>query len=69
MVVDEYYHNILSENLLSQVDEEGRELISMKETSDHKIDKSVIRKWEKGIIRTKVQKLLVGGELNKTVPS
>ena len=23
-VVDEYYHNILSENLLSQVDKEGR---------------------------------------------
>ena len=54
---------------MSQVDEEGRELIRMKETSDHKIDKSVIRKREKGIIRTKVQKLLVGGELNKTVPS
>ena len=29
-LVDEYYHNILSENLLSQVDEEGRQSILIK---------------------------------------
>ena len=40
--VDEYYHNILLKNLLSQVDEEGRESILMKEISDHKIEKSTI---------------------------
>ena len=36
-VVDEYYHNILSKNLLSQVDEEVRESIPTKEISDHNI--------------------------------
>ena len=58
-VVDEYYHNLLSEDLLSQVDEEGRESILTKEISDHKIDKSAIREWKKGLITIKVWKLLV----------
>ena len=31
----------------------------MKEISDHKIDKSVIREWKKGLIPTKVWKLPV----------
>ena len=57
-VVDEYYHNVLSENLLSQVDKEGRESILMKEISDHNIDKYAIREWKKGLITKKVWKLL-----------
>ena len=57
-VVYDYYHNILSENLLSQLDEEERELILTKEISDHKIDKSAIREWIKGNITTKIWKLL-----------
>ena len=58
-VVDEYYRNILSENLFSQVDKEGRESILMKKISDHNIDKSVIREWKKVLITTKGWKLLV----------
>ena len=48
-VMEEYYHNILSESLVSNVDEEGFE----KELPDHKIDKSAIREWRKGLITTK----------------
>ena len=55
----DYYHNILSENQLSNVDEEGFEFSLMKEIADHKIDKSAIRKWRKGLITTKGWKLLV----------
>ena len=44
--MDQYYHNIISENLLSQVDEEGRESMLMKEISDHNIDKSVNHGFE-----------------------
>ena len=58
-VVDEYYHNIISENLLSQVVEEERESILMKEISDHKINKYAIRELKKGLITTKVWNLLV----------
>ena len=58
-LVDEYYHNILWENLLSQVDKEGRESILMKEISDNKIEKSAIRDWKKGVITTKVWAHLV----------
>ena len=57
--MDEYDHNILSEKLMSQVDKEGRESILMKEISDHKIDKSAIRVWKKGLITTNGRKLLV----------
>ena len=42
-LLDEYCHNILLENSLSQVDEYGRELILMNEISYHKINKSAIR--------------------------
>ena len=51
--------NILSEKLLPQVDEEGREFMLIKEISDHNIDKSVIREWKKGLITTKGWKLTV----------
>ena len=54
VVVHEYYHNIILVNLLSQVYEEGRESISMKEIPDHKIEKSAIREWKKGLIFKKV---------------
>ena len=57
-VVYEYYHNILSDKLCSQFDEEGREFILMKEISDHKIEKSSIREWRKGLITTKRWKLV-----------
>ena len=40
-VVDEYYHNILSDNLLSQIDKEGKESILMEEIWDHKIEKFI----------------------------
>ena len=58
-VVDEYYHKILSQKLLSQVDEEGRESIPMKEISDHKIEKSAMRDWKKGLVTTKGWRILV----------
>ena len=55
--MDEYYHNITLENLLSQVDEDGRELILTRGISYHNIDKSVIREWKKDLITKKVWKL------------
>ena len=58
-VVDEYYHNVLLEKLLSQVDKEGRESIPMKEITNNKIDKYAIREWKKGIITKKGWKVLV----------
>ena len=51
-VVDGYHHNIILEYLLSQVDEEGRESILMKEISDHNIKKYAISDWDKGLIKT-----------------
>ena len=58
-LVDEYYHNIISENLFLQVDEKGREFVLMKEIIDHSTDRYGIRKWKKGLITTKVWKLIV----------
>ena len=49
-VVDEYYQNIISNKLLSQVDKEGRVSKLMK---DKKIDKSAIKEWKKGLIKKK----------------
>ena len=57
-VVDEYYYNILLENLFSKDDEKGREFMLKKEISDHKIDKYAIRECKKGLIITKVWTLL-----------
>ena len=57
--MDEYHHNILSEKLLSKVDEEVKESIIMKEISDKNINKYTIREWKKGLITTKRWKLLV----------
>ena len=58
-IVEEYYHNILSDYLLSNVDEEGFEYLLMKEIADHKIDKTAIRNWGQGLITTKGWKSLV----------
>ena len=53
--MEEYYHNILSENLLSNVDEKR-----MKEIADYKIDKSAIRKRRKGLIKNYQLSGLIG---------
>ena len=58
-LMDEYYHMILLEKLLSQVDKGGREFMPMKEIADHNIEKYAIREWKKGIITTKLWNLLV----------
>ena len=54
-VVDEYYHNIILENLLPQVYKEGRESIRMKQILYHKINKSSIREWKKGQIKKRTE--------------
>jgi len=58
--VQEYYANVIAENLFSQVDSEGRQMLLMESISDHKKDEQAIKKehW-KGGPTTKGWKLLV----------
>ena len=39
---EEYYANVIAENLFSQVDSEGRQYVLMKEISDHKKDETAL---------------------------
>jgi hypothetical protein len=40
--IDEYYANVIAENLFSQVDLEGNQYMLMKEISDHRKDKTAV---------------------------
>jgi hypothetical protein len=40
--IEEYYANIIAENLFSQVDSEGRQYILLKEISDHRRDETAL---------------------------
>lgn len=40
--VEEYYANVIAENLFSQVDSEGRQYVLMKEISDHQKDGTAV---------------------------
>jgi hypothetical protein len=39
---DEYYANVIAENLFSQVDSEGNQYVLMKEISDHRQDETAV---------------------------